>query len=75
MSKQIHDEPLGLYMIGGLERVTKGRHGRKRERFIELETSGLISTTVEISRSRSFSRWADADAFDEWPSPAVSFCS
>ncbi len=54
-----------LYMIGGLEMVTMGSRGMKRELIIELETSGLTSETGEIIRYRAVNRWDENDEFYE----------
>ena len=69
--KLLHDSLFDLYMQGGLEMVTLGSRGIKRELIIELETSGLTSETGEIIRYRAINRWDDTDEFDEWARPLV----
>jgi hypothetical protein len=49
-------------MIGGLEMVTTGICGIKRELIIQLETSALTSETDEVIRYRSANRWDVKDA-------------
>ena len=61
-----------LYMIGGLEMVTMGICGIKRELIIQLETSGLTSETGEIIRYRAINRWDPDDEFDEWAKPVAA---
>ena len=70
--QRLHDSLFDLYMQGGLEMVTMGSRGIKRELIIELETSGLTSETGEIIRYRAINRWDDTDEFDEWARPEVA---
>jgi len=58
-------------MVGGLEMVTLGSRGLKRDLIIELETSGLATGTGEIIRYRAINRWDETDVFDEWARPSV----
>jgi len=69
--KLLHDSLFDLYMQGGLEIVTMGSRGIKRELIIELETSGLTSEKGEIIRYRAVNRWDPDDEFDEWTRPSV----
>ena len=69
--RRLHDSLFDLYMVGGLEMVTLGSRGIKRELMIELETSGLTSEKGEIIRYRAINRWDDTDEFDEWARPSV----
>ncbi len=52
--RQLHNSLFDLYMIGGLEMVTMGSRGMRRELIIELETSGLTSETGEIWTCNGF---------------------
>ena len=70
--KLLHDSLFDLYMQGGLEMVTMGSRGIKRELIIQLETSGLTSETGEIIRYRAINRWDDTDEFDEWARPEIA---
>lgn len=70
--QRLHDSLFDLYMIGGLEMVTLGSRGIKRELIIELETSGLTSEKGEIIRYRAINRWDDTDEFDEWAKPVAA---
>jgi DNA polymerase III alpha subunit (gram-positive type) len=70
--KLLHDSLFDLYMQGGLEMVTMGSRGIKRELIIELETSGLTSQTGEIIRYRAINRWDATDEFDEWARPEIA---
>jgi hypothetical protein len=70
--KLLHDSLFDLYMQGGLEMVTMGSRGIRRELMIELETSGLTSQTGEIIRYRADNRWDDTDEFDEWAKPVAA---
>lgn len=70
--KLLHDSLFDLYMVGGLEMVTMGNRGMKRELIIELETSGLTADTGEIIRYRAINRWDETDEFDEWARPLVA---
>jgi hypothetical protein len=70
--KLLHDSLFDLYMIGGLEMVTMGICGIKRELIIQLETSGLTSETGEIIRYRAINRWDQEDEFDEWARPEIA---
>jgi len=69
--QRLHDSLFDLYMQGGLEMVTMGSRGIKRELIIELETSGLTSGTGEIIRYRAINRWDEEDEFDEWAKPSA----
>ena len=70
--RQLHDSLFDLYMVGGLEMVTMGSRGIKRELIIQLEASGLTSGTGEIIRYRAINRWDEEDEFDEWAKPLVA---
>ena len=70
--RQLHDSLFDLYMVGGLEMVTMGSRGIKRELIIELETSGLTSDTGEVIRYRAINRWDADDEFDEWARPVAA---
>ena len=72
MTKTLHGSLFDLYMIGGLEMVTMGSRGMKRELIIELETSGLTSDSSEIIRYRAVNRWNSEDEFDEWARPVAA---
>ena len=52
--RQLHNSLFDLHMIGGLEMVTMGSRGMRRELIIELETSGLTSETGEIWTCNGF---------------------
>lgn len=70
--KWLHDSLFDLYMVGGLEMVTMGSRGIKRELIIELETSGLTPETGEIIRYRAINRWDETDEFNEWARPLAA---
>lgn len=70
--KRLHDSLFDLYMQGGLEMVTLGSRGIKRELIIQLETSGLTSDSGEIIRYRAVNRWDSEDEFDEWARPVAA---
>ena len=69
--RQLHDSLFDLYIEGGLEMVTLGSRGIKRELIIQLETSGLTTVTGEIIRYRAINLWDADDEFDEWARPSV----
>ena len=70
--KRLHDSLFELYEQGGLEMVTMGSRGIKRELIIQLETSGLTTGTGEIIRYRAINRWDEEEVFDEWAEPLVA---
>jgi DNA polymerase III alpha subunit (gram-positive type) len=70
--KLLHDSLFDLYMQGGLEMVTMGSRGVKRELIVELEMSGLTPDTGEIIRYRAVNRWDSEDEFDEWARPMAA---
>jgi len=69
--KRLRESLCDLYEIGGLEMLTMGSRGIRRELIIELETSGLTSDTGEIICYRAINRWDPDDEFDEWARPSV----
>ncbi len=75
MNRQLHDKLFDLYMIGGLEAVTMGARGIKRELIIDLEMSALTPEMGEIIRYRAVNRWDSDDEFDEWTKPSVALSS
>jgi hypothetical protein len=70
--KRLRESLCDLYEIGGLEMLTMGSRGIRRELIIELETSGLTSETGELIRYRAINRWDDTDEFDEWAKPVAA---
>lgn len=72
MNRALHDSLFELYIEGGLELMTLGTRGLKRELIIDLETSALTPEKGEIIRYRAINRWDDDDEFDEWAKPSVA---
>jgi DNA polymerase III alpha subunit (gram-positive type) len=72
VNRQLHDTLFDLYMIGGLEAVTMGARGLKRELIIDLEMSALTPEMGEIIRYRAVNRWDSDDEFDEWAKPVAA---
>ena len=67
--RRLHDSLFELYMHGGLELVTLGTRGLKRELIIDLETSALTPEKGEIIHFYAVNRWDEDDEFDEWAKP------
>jgi len=72
VNRALHDSLFELYMAGGLELMTLGTRGLKRELIIDLETSALTPEMGEIIRYRAVNRWDEDDEFDEWAMPSVA---
>ena len=70
MNRELHDSLFKLYIAGGLELMTLGTRGLKRELIIDLETSALTPEKGEIIRYRAVNRWDEDDEFDEWAKPS-----
>lgn len=70
MNRELHDSLFELYIEGGLELMTLGTRGLKRELIIDLETSALTPEKGEIIRYRAVNRWDENDEFDEWAKPS-----
>ena len=68
--KLLHDSLFELYISGGLELLTLGTRGLKRELIIDLETSALTPEKGEIIHYRAVNRFDENDAFDEWAKPS-----
>lgn len=68
--RRLHDSLFELYMQGGLELMTIGTRGLKRELIIDLETSALTPEKGEIIHYRAMNRWDENDEFDEWARPS-----
>ena len=68
--RRLHDSLFELYMQGGLELMTIGTRGLKRELIIDLETSALTPEMGEIIRYRAMNRFDSNDEFDEWARPS-----
>jgi len=68
--KLLHDSLFELYIAGGLELMTLGTRGLKRELIIDLESSALTPEMGEIIRYRAVNRWDENDEFDEWARPS-----
>ncbi len=75
MNRALHDSLFELYMQGGLELMTLGTRGLKRELIIDLETSALTPEKGEIIRYRAVNRWDEGDKFDEWAKPSKPLSS
>jgi DNA polymerase III alpha subunit (gram-positive type) len=73
--KRLHDILFELYMQGGLELITLGTRGLKRELIIDLETSALTPEKGEIIRYRAINRFDPDDEFDEWALPSEPLSS
>lgn len=70
MNRELHDSLFELYIAGGLELMTIGTRGLKRELIIDLETSALTPEKGEIIRYRAVNRFDPDDEFDEWAKPS-----
>lgn len=70
--RRLHDSLFELYMHGGLELVTLGTRGLKRDLIIRLETSALTPDKGEIIHFYAENRWDEDDVFDEWAKPSVA---
>ena len=70
MNRELHDSLFELYIAGGLELMTLGTRGLKRELIIDLETSALTPEKGEIIRYRAINRFDPDDEFDEWALPS-----
>lgn len=70
MNRELHDSLFELYIAGGLELMTLGTRGLKRELILDLETSALTPEKGEIIRYRAVNRWDENDEFDEWAKPS-----
>ena len=68
--KLLHDSLFELYIAGGLDLMTLGTRGLKRELIIELETSALTPARGEIIHYHAINRWDEDDEFDEWAKPS-----
>ena len=69
--KLLHDSLFELYLQGGLELMTLGTRGLKRELIIDLEMSALTPDKGEVIHFYAVNRWDGDDFFDEWARPAV----
>ena len=72
MNRELHDSLFELYIAGGLELMTLGTRGLKRELIIDIETSALTPEMGEIIRYRAVNRFDPNDEFDEWAKPSVA---
>lgn len=72
MNRALHDSLFELYIEGGLELMTLGTRGLRRELIIDLETSALTPEKGEIIHYRAVNRWDENDEFDEWAKPSVA---
>jgi DNA polymerase III alpha subunit (gram-positive type) len=70
VNRALHDSLFELYIKGGLELMTLGTRGLKRELIFDLETSALTPEKGEIIRYRAINRWDENDEFDEWAKPS-----
>ena len=70
MNREIHDSLFELYIAGGLELMTLGTRGLKRELIIDLETSALTPEKGDIIHYRAVNRFDPEDEFDEWAKPS-----
>ncbi len=70
MNRELHDSLFELYIADGLELITIGPRGLKRELIIDLETSALTPEKGEIIHYRAVNRWDENDEFDEWAKPS-----
>ncbi len=70
MNRELHDSLFELYIAGGLELMTIGTRGLKRELIIDLETSALMPEKGEFIRYRAVNRFDPDDEFDEWARPS-----
>ncbi|RJT25299.1 hypothetical protein D5I55_07710 [Chakrabartia godavariana] len=68
--RRLHDSLFELYMLGGLELITLGTRGLKRELIIDFETSALTPEKGEIIHYRAVNRFDPDDEFDEWAKPS-----
>lgn len=69
MNCALHDSLFELYIDGGLELMTLGTLGLRRELIIDLETSALTPEKGEIIHYHAVNRWDENDEFDEWAKP------
>ena len=69
MNRELHDSLFELYIVGGLELMTLGTRGLKRELIIDLETSALTPEKGDIIHYRAVNRFDPEDEFDEWARP------
>jgi DNA polymerase III epsilon subunit-like protein len=72
VNRELHDSLFELYIAGGLELMTLGTRGLKRELIIDIETSALTPEMGEIIRYRAVNRFDPNDEFDEWAKPSVA---
>ena len=70
MNRELHNSLFELYIAGGLELMTIGTRGLKRELIIDLETSALTPEKGEIIHYRAVNRFDPDDEFDEWAKPS-----
>lgn len=68
--RRLHDTLFELYMQGGLELMTLGARGLKRDLIIQLEASALTPEKGEIIHFYAVNRWDEEDQFDEWAKPS-----
>ena len=68
--RRLHDSLFELYLQGGLELMTLGTRGLKRELIIDLEMSALTPDKGEIIHFYAVNRWDEEDEFDEWAKPS-----
>ena len=68
--RRLHDSLFELYLQGGLELMTLGTRGMKRELIIDLEMSALTPDKGEIIHFYAVNRWDEEDEFDEWAKPS-----
>ncbi len=72
--QRLHDSLFELYEQGGLEMVTMGSRGIKRELIIHLETSALTPEKGEIIHHYAVNRWdEEGEADAEWLTLTPSF--
>lgn len=69
--RRLHDSLFQLYMQGGLELMTLGTRGLKRDLIIDLETTALTPDKGEIIHFYAVNRWNPDDEFDEWAKPSA----
>jgi DNA polymerase III epsilon subunit-like protein len=72
VNRALHDSLFKLYIAGGLELMTLGTRGMRRELIIDLETSALTPEKGEIIHYRAVNRFDPEDEFDEWAKPSVA---
>lgn len=71
MNRALHDSLFELYIDGGLELMTLGTRGLKRELIIDLETTALTPEMGEIVRFCAVNRWDENDEFKAWTKPTI----